>query len=513
MKRNLIYRLIMVFLVFLLLLPCMTSASAESGSDKAVNLSRHLKIEQGGGHASAREKLIDEALDDTIPYAPFETIRLSWSNSPKKPAYLCIQWGVLPDRVRIRQTDADGALLSDAYAERVFDAVIPLSPAAKSMTISADASGMELARLALFSAGTLPAPFFPWQDTPKGMDYLIVSTHPDDDVLFMGGIIPTYGVERGYVGTVAYVVIPSRKRVNEANLCARAMGAICRPLFLGFQDVNPKVKDKLENRFSQETVTLAFVRMLREYRPLVVFSHDVNGEYGHWQHKVVAAAIVDACRFAADPSYDALSYAEFGAWEVKKCYLHLYERNPLVMDIRTPLSSMGGRTAFQVAQDAFKLHKSQQNGRHIVESETGRYPINRFGMAYGTVEAGSDVFDNIDPSLFAANAPQGATPTPVPTPEPTPEPTAEPTETPTAEPTDVPATETAPGPTPVPEATPAATPLPAPSPAPDEPEKANESNAGSERVLVPVLCALGGAAAASGCFLLFGRRKRCRKRR
>lgn len=140
--------------------------------------------------------------------------------------------------------------------------------------------------------------------------------------------------------------------------------------------------------------------MLREYGPLVVFSHDLNGEYGHWQHRIVASSILEACRYAADPEYDPLSLEEFGTWEVKKCYLHLYEENPLVMDVSTPLESRGGRTALEVAKDAFKLHRSQQNGRHEVEDENGKHPLNRFGMVCGTVEAGSDVFDNIDPALL-----------------------------------------------------------------------------------------------------------------
>lgn len=447
-------------LALLFMLPCVSIASAESKKE-AQDLSRYLAIEQSG-HARAREELLNTSIDETVAYVQFEAIRLTWDNAPQKPAYLCILWGARPERVRLRQEDANGTILSDSCADPVFDAIIPLLPETKAMTIIADSAGMDIGRLALFTEGELPSPFFRWEETPKGMDYLLIATHPDDDVLFMGGIIPNYGAEQGYVGTVAYVTIPSAKRVNEAKQGAWEMGTVYRPLFLGFQDIREVTKEHYTHRFLQETVTLALVRMLREYRPLVVFTHDKDGEYGHWQHKIVSAAVVEAARLCADPTYDPISLAQFGTWEVKKCFVHLWPENTVVMDINTPLASRGGRTAFKVAQDAYKKHWSQQGGRHFVQSENDRFALNRFGMAYGTVEVGSDVFDNIDPMLLSSYVPPEETPTPEPTEEPTPEPTEAPTEAPTEQPI----ARAAEQPTPEPSEQP--TPMPVPAQAPSK---------------------------------------------
>ncbi|MBQ6076853.1 MAG: PIG-L family deacetylase [Clostridia bacterium] len=479
---------VLLLLLSLMMLLSVPSALAEDDEPEAKNLTRHMRIDQGEAHTIDREKMIDAKLEETFAYAPYETVYLSWANAPQKPAHLCIQWGALPEDVLLRQSDADGAILSEETVRPLYDSIVSLSDNAAGVTIVAGRKGMSIARLALYSEGRLPAPFFPWEDTPKGMDYLLIATHPDDDVLFMGGIVPTYGAERGYVGTVAYVTVPSRKRVNEAMLGAWEMGARYRPLFLGFLDIYSMKKDYRDNRFLKETVTLALVRMLREYRPLVVFSHAQNGEYGHWQHKVVSAAVADAVRLCADPSYDAFSVERFGTWEVRKCYLHLYPENPFVMDIRTPLAACGGRTALQVAEDAFKKHASQQNGNHLVQSDTDRDAMNRFGMVYGTVEAGDDVFDHIDPSLLSSYVPPTEPPV-EPTPEPTEEPTAEPTEPPTPEPTEPPAQR--------PDAA-------APTEAPQTPEPDAKPNEWKK----PVLFALLGAAVASACFLLFGRRRK-----
>ena len=488
-------------MALLLLSVCTPYASADSGDTPAKDLSRYIQIEQSAGHPYALTKLKDNVLTETIPYKPYETIRVRWNDAPETPAYFCIQWGALPDRITLRQSDASGNLLSETIAESVYDTIIALSPKAECVTILPNASGMDLARIALFSEGSLPAPFFQWNDTPKGMDYLIVSTHPDDDVLFMGGIIPTYGAELGYVGTVAYVTTPSRLRVNEANLCVWEMGSTYRPLFLGFPDILPTLKDTYSDRFSKEAVTLALVRMLRAYRPLVVFSHDVKGEYGHWQHKIVSASVVDACRFCADPTYDSLSYAQFGTWQIQKCYLHLYADNPLEMEIQTPLPSRGNRTAFEVAQDAFMFHKSQQTGRHIVEDENGRYAMNRFGMAYGTVEAGNDVFDNIDPKLLSSYTLSEPSPTPAPSVEPMTmaDSHLEPVTAVFSPSPDLSLASTH---------VPSASPLLTGSPSPFEQLQKTNPESPALRLFLPILCFLFGAAVVSACFLLFGRRKR-----
>ncbi len=495
-KNRLITSIICLLVIPALL--CPSFASAESDQREAADLSRYLQIEQSS-HGNARSELVDDNLTETVKFAPFEAIRLSWKNAPTQPATLCIQWGVLPDRVQIRQTNAKGEIVSDEYAEALWDAIIPLSSETTGVTIMANISGMDLARLALFSEGKLPLPFYDWQDVPHGLDYLVIATHPDDDVLFMGGVVPIYGTERGYVGTVAYVANPSRKRVNEASLALIEMGAKYRPLFIGFQDIREETKDYYVNRFLEETVTLAIVRLLREYRPLVVFSHGLNGEYGHWQHKIVAASVTNAVRLCADPTYDPVSLEQFGTWEVKKCYLHEYAENPLVMDIRAPLASLGGRSAFEVAQAAYKKHTSQQGRRLYVRSETDKNPMNRFGMIYGTVEAGDDVFDNIDPTLLASYTPPPATPEP--TPEPTPEHTPEPTPEPTAEPTA--ALTEAPTPAPT-EEVPSASSEPQPT---AEPQKPAGVESTEERWIVPLLFVLLGLAVVFICILVALRRR------
>lgn len=403
-------RAILLFLALVLVLSAAPVVAAEGQlfddvktmQSIAEDLTSFLRLEISG-HVNMRNQVLDAALDHVEQIYPYERFYAFWDAAKVSPGYLCIQWDTKPENVQLWQLSQNGSILSQRDVPGTYDTVEKLLPDTCKVAFVSGREGMRIIRLALYSDGQLPEPFVPWQPTPDHLDYLVVSTHPDDDVLFMGGIVPIYGAERGYVGTVAYVTSPNRLRITEAMMGAWTMGTPYMPLFLGFQDIASvdKHPNLYANRFLPDAVTMALVRLFRTYRPLVVFTQDVNGEYGHWQHKIVSAAVVEAARLAGDASFDPISLAEQGIWQVQKCYVHLYQDDPLILDVNAPLSKMGGRTALEVARASFLKHRSQQTGRHWVQSDTDRYPMSRFGMAYGTVEAGTDAFDNIDPALFS----------------------------------------------------------------------------------------------------------------
>jgi len=452
MRRSWILRITAVLLLALLLPAAGTaddSADSEPAAtpepDKAAEeLSYRLSIDWEEQHPYARKKLFSlmDWSEETERYGPNEYLTLRWRNKAVA-SFLVVQWQTIPDGVSIEQYDADGALLKSEQPQPFYDTYHMLAEGVDHIVIQAGEAGMELCRIGAFGDGLLPEPFRPWQTAPDHLDYLIVSTHPDDDTLFMGAIVPIYGAEQGFSGTVAYVTYQRRYRTTEAENGVWTMGSHIYPFFLGFMDINGNYEQTMADRFRVEDVTRALVRLFRKCRPLVVFSHDVNGEYGHWQHKIVSAAVTEAARLAGDESYDPESVAEYGAWQVRKCYLHLYPENPLVLDIRTPLASMNNKTALTIAKEAFKRHSSQQNGRHEVQDEYGPLSLNRFGMVYGVVEAGEDAFDNIDPALFSFN--RSEEPLPTDTPEPTDTPSPAPTATPA--PTDTPSPTATPVPT------------------------------------------------------------------
>ena len=84
---------------------------------------------------------------------------------------------------------------------------------------------------------------------------------------------------------------------------------------------------------------------------------------------------------------DATKYPEsaqaYGAWQVKKLYLHLYHENPIEMDWHQPLQAYGGKTGYEMACIGYAEHKSQQDFYQMQQG--GKYDNAKFGLAYTTV--------------------------------------------------------------------------------------------------------------------------------
>ncbi|MBR3271579.1 MAG: PIG-L family deacetylase, partial [Clostridia bacterium] len=327
------------------------------------------------------QHILDKWVDECEGFGAGQMLAFSWETAPNV-RQLCIQWEKLPGDTVIRFYNADGLLLGEDIFLARYDTVTAVPEGAAHAVLVAGSEGMSLARLALFGEGILPSPFFDWQDTPDTLDYLVIATHPDDDVLFMGSIVPIYGAERGYVGTVAFATSPNRLRITEALAGVWTSGSVYYPIFLGYPDISYQYWATHGQYFLQGDVTRSIVRMLRQRHPLVVFTQDIGGEYGHWQHIVVSKSVADAVKCAADPAYDPESAGLYGTWQVQKLYVHLWPENPLTLDIDTPLAAFGGKSAFRVAEAAFRMHMSQNGGRHEVHDKYSRYSIAHFGMAY-----------------------------------------------------------------------------------------------------------------------------------
>lgn len=423
--RNRIFVFILASL--LLLLPPFALADDEEATDYT-----HRCEFRSDGYSAAAVRILSPNFDAYQSFDSGAVFTLSWGDDV--PArQLCLQWRKLPEDVTITQYDAEGNELLHETPQSLPETITPILADARSVAVTAGEAGMSVIYCRVYGEGTLPEPFHAWQETPDKLDYLLISTHPDDDVLYLGSIVPVYGAEQGYTGTIAYVTCRTRERMTEAENGAWTMGLRYRPLFLGFLDVPRDAPKEKKDKFVYEEVLLAVVRLYRTYRPLVVVAQDKNGEYGHWQHKVTSKAAVEAAALAADPDYDPESAAVSGTWQVQKVFLHLYDENCITVDAHAPLSFFDGDDAYTVARRAFKKHKTQQEFGFAVTRDDAKYAFNRFGMATGVVEAGDDLFDNIDESMFSFYVP----PTPEPTAEPTPEPTdtPEPTERPTPEPT------------------------------------------------------------------------------
>lgn len=238
-------------------------------------------------------------------------------------------------------------------------------------------AGAVIADIYAFSSGELPDWVQVWTPPCDEADLMLLSTHSDDEQLFFAGVLPDYAGERQLKVQVVYLIQhferglqDDRRRPHELLDGLWTVGVRNYPVISEFPDLYAQSKDRAQALaqitaqfanagYSYDDFVAYITENIRRFKPLVIVSHDLDGEYGHAAHVLCAAALGDALTAAADGTRYPGSAGTYGTWEVPKTYLHLYPENPIVMDWDVPLERFGGKTAFQVTQDGFRNHTSQ----------------------------------------------------------------------------------------------------------------------------------------------------------
>lgn len=239
-----------------------------------------------------------------------------------------------------------------------------------------------------------------WEPTYERADLLLIPTHADDEHVFFGGMMPYYAGQLGYKVQVVYLANHWGSNVRPHELLDGLWHAGIRnyPVIGPFADRWTDTVDEAEETMSRYDAAEFLTEQLRRFKPSVVIGHDLKGEYGHAQHVINALALTDAVAAAADEKCFSASADTYGTWNTPKLYLHLYAKNEIIMDWEQPLSAFDGKTAVEVAQEAFALHESQQ-GFFYVYGEGDDWDSRRFGLyrsLVGPDVIGGDVFENIE---------------------------------------------------------------------------------------------------------------------
>lgn len=258
---------------------------------------------------------------------------------------------------------------------------------------------MRVAQVHVFAPGDVPGWVQQWNPPCEKADLLVFAAHPDDEVLFLGGTLPLYAGERGLQVQVCNLVPATNYRMLELLDCLWTCGVRNYPDWGFFGDVYHNGLSEMykEKGWSRDKVYRYVTRVIRRYKPEVVVTHDVNGEYGHGAHRVCADAMLKCVERAADARIETRQVKEYGVWQVKKLYLHLYPENVVDMDWRAPLSAFDGKTALEVAEAGFQCHSSQLHTEYAVQ-DFGPYDNSLFGLAFSAVGADvekSDFFEHI----------------------------------------------------------------------------------------------------------------------
>ena len=253
--------------------------------------------------------------------------------------------------------------------------------------------------LLIYGEGDLPRTVQKWEPPCEKADFLVFSTHADDEILFLGGVLVEYAGVQDLDVQVVYMtnywnglVVREHEKLDGIW----ESGVKNYPVIGPFDDLYAKDYEAGKTVYNQDEVTKYMTEQVRRFQPLVVVTQDVNGEYGHGGHCILAHAIMEAVDHSMEETFYPESVSTYGTYDVPKTYLHLYSENKIRMDLRQPLDQFGGRTALEVAADAYKKHVSQQWCWFYV-SDDYQYSCADFGLYRTTVgvDTGNDMMENL----------------------------------------------------------------------------------------------------------------------
>ncbi len=292
---------------------------------------------------------------------------------------LYLIWDVYPTGGITITSDAQEINLNTGY----FQDYIDLHEFSSSeITISVNGEG-KLCDIFAISSGILPENVHNWQSPLEKADILVFPTHADDEHLFMGAVMPMY-LDRGDVTIqIAYMVNHSTEPYRQQELLNGLWESGIRnyPIVPEFPDIYSDSLEHAKTVYSEEDVLDYTLGLIDTFKPQVIVGHDIDGEYGHGAHILNAHLLLKAVEVSE----------EFP----KKMYLHLYAENEIVLDVDAILNNYDGRSAFEVAEDAFAHHVSQST--YFQVSKSGFYSLQKYGLAYTTVgvDTGNDMLENI----------------------------------------------------------------------------------------------------------------------
>ena len=209
-----------------------------------------------------------------------------------------------------------------------------------------------------------------WRPAEGLADVMLLSCHADDEHIFFAGAIPD-ALARGAEVQVCYFTdhVDNHVRRHELLNGLWATGLRRYPVIGYLPDLPMKneakgLKKWGELGFTFDGMVESQVELYRKYKPQIVLIHDIDGEYGHGAHMLDSHSARDALGVSADPAVYPASAEKYGVWNVPKAYVHLFGQNAIDFEIDVPLEYYGGLTAYQVSQNAFRFHVSQQGTRY-----------------------------------------------------------------------------------------------------------------------------------------------------
>ena len=310
---------------------------------------------------------------------------------------LYIVWNVIPEAYTVT---ANGK--SEKYQGDFLHKLIKLDDYTNSIEISCGREE-EICDIYLFRDYNFPDFVQQWESPCKQADIMVLSAHADDEYLMFGGTVPYYAKERGLQVQVVYLTAHPNEQPRPHELLDGLWTAGVKNYpVIGIIDDIPSTPiwsiSEAASLYNLEAVKEWFTEQLRRFKPSVLITHDIKGEYGHGAHKLAAKTATEAIELAGSSENYPDSAQKYGVWEVPKTYLHFWQENAIEMDWEIPLESFGGITAREAAELCYGCHKSQHKYNYTVGYKE-KWDCRQFGLYRSLVgnDAKADFMDNIEP--------------------------------------------------------------------------------------------------------------------
>ena len=365
-------KILFFFLFFLFLFPLYTAAQEPEAEDITSQI-------------SLPSNLTDRDLSTAVSDAAIQI----HSPVPVRGVYLV--WNQVPETLSLQFGEGSAVTYSSGFLHQYLT-VNNL----EDFSLFWEDKNAALAEIYIFSEGKLPGWVQVWKEPCSKADLLLLPAHADDEHLFFGGTIPVYAGQRGLAVQVAYMTFHTKDRWHELLDGLWTAGDTHYPVIPPFKDLYCETYEQAQNLYDEDAILEYYVELIRKFKPEAVIGHDLNGEYGHGAHMLSARMLAKALERSGDASFFPDSYADYGGWNVKKCYLHLYEKNKVVLLWDEPLSAFGGKTGAEVAKESYAKHVSQQG--FFKFSVTGGMGCAYFGLyrsIVGSDDVGNDFLENI----------------------------------------------------------------------------------------------------------------------
>ena len=212
--------------------------------------------------------------------------------------YLYICFGDMPEAWAV-QEETDGEWVTAIEgSDEFYHVVVKLNGMKHFRLIETSGKNcrMKINDLFVFSAGELPDWVQQWQPTCEKADLLVLAAHTTDEVVAIGGLLPTYAGEQKLDVVYVSMTYSNTTRRSELLNSLWSMGVRNYPIICDYYDTYTKKLEDAYSKWKKQKVQDHLITLLRQYQPDVVVTHAVNGEKGHGAHKLCA----DAMQYAVE---------------------------------------------------------------------------------------------------------------------------------------------------------------------------------------------------------------------